>query len=265
MRTEPDDLVAQLRAAGCVFAEDEAALLRTETADPATRQALVARRVAGEPLEQVVGWVEFDGLRLHVEPGVFIPRRRTRLLVETTLRAVDEVPAPVVVELCCGIGAVAAAVLARRPDACLVASDLDPVAVRCTEHNLAGTEAIVGCGDLYDAVPSELAGRVDVVVANAPYVPTDEIPGMPPEARDHEPALALDGGADGLDVARRIVAGAPDWLRPGGTLVVETSDRQAEALGEELRRAGLRVSLLGDEALGAWAMTGLLEPLARRS
>ncbi|ADG73815.1 modification methylase, HemK family [Cellulomonas flavigena DSM 20109] len=236
----PPALVARLRAAGCVFAEDEAALLVAAAADghPAgptsdglahALEVLVARRVAGEPLETALGWVAFAGLRLQVGPGVFVPRRRTELLARTAVDlARDAGPAPVVVEACCGVAPVAALVVHDVPGARVHATDLDPAAVAWARRNLAGRGAVRE-GDLLTPLPVRLRGHVDVLVANAPYVPHDAIATMPPEARDHEPRLALDGGRDGVDVQRRLLTLAPAWVRPGGYVLVETSTRQAPA------------------------------------
>jgi release factor glutamine methyltransferase len=196
--------------------------------------------------------VEFAGLRLVVEPGVFVPRQRTRLLVAEVLAALR--PDGVVVELCCGVGAVGAAVLASRPDVELHAVDIDPVAVRCARRNL-GARACVYEGDLLAVLPDSLRGHADVLVANAPYVPTEAIAQMPPEARLHEPRVALDGGPDGLDVHRRIIAAAPDWLAPtGGLLVIETSRVQAAGTAELAARAGLLARIVRDEELDATAV-----------
>jgi release factor glutamine methyltransferase len=243
--------VTRLRAAGCVFAEDEARLLTEAAGSPAELAALAARRVAGQPLEFLLGWVEFAGLRLAVEPGVFVPRRRTQLLVAEALAVLR--PDGVVVELCCGVGAVGAAVLASRPDAELHAVDVEPVAVRCARRNL-GDRARVYAGDLYAALPDSVRGRVDVLVANAPYVPSEAIALMPPEARLHEPRIALDGGPDGLDVHRRITAAAPDWLAASGQLVIETSRVQAARTAELASRAGLVPRVVRDEELDATAV-----------
>jgi release factor glutamine methyltransferase len=220
-------VAARLRDAGCVFAEDEARLLRGEAQDEAELAELVERRVLGVPLEHVLGWAEFCGLRIGVEPGVFVPRRRTELLVEEAAAVCGS--GAVVVDLCCGSGAVAAALAARVGGIELHSADADPAAVHCARRNLAA-RGHVHEGDLYAALPAELAGRVDVVVANTPYVPSEEIALMPPEARLHEPRGALDGGADGLDPARRVAAGAGEWLAPGGHLLIETSARQAPEL-----------------------------------
>jgi release factor glutamine methyltransferase len=249
-----DDLVATLRAAGCVFAEDEARLLREAAGAGRPLDELVERRIAGEPLEHLLGWVEFCGSRLAVEPGVFVPRSRTALLVEQAVAGLPDVTGGVAVDLCCGCGAVGAALLAARPGIDLHAADVDPAAVRCARRNLPPDR--VHQGDLYAALPHHLRGRVHVLVANAPYVPTDDIAHMPPEARDHEPRTALDGGSDGLDVLRRVVAGAPDWLRPGGTLVVESSTRQAPELVAAMAQAGLAAGVVTDEESGGTAVLG---------
>jgi release factor glutamine methyltransferase len=227
------DIVGRLRAAGCVFAEDEARLL-AEAGTPEVVEQLVARRVAGEPIEQLLGWVEFCGLRIELAPGVFVPRRRTEFLVECAADAAR--PGDVVVDLCCGSGAVGAALRAAVPGVELHAADVDPEAVRCARHNLG---ARVHQGDLYAALPDALRGRVAVLVANAPYVPTEAIATMPPEARLYEPRTALDGGGDGLDLLRRIVAGAPDWLAPGGALFLESSVPQSAVLVDLMTAAGL--------------------------
>lgn len=246
-----DPLVARLRAAGCVFAEDEAALLR-ETVEGDALEALVVRRIAGEPLEVLLGWAEFDGLRVAVAPGVFVPRVRTELLVE--LAEEDLRTGAVVVELCCGVGAIAAAIRARRPDTEVWASDIDPDAVAVARQNLPPER--VSEGDLFDALPDELRGRVDVLVANAPYVPTDEIAFMPSEARDHEHLVALDGGVDGLAVQARIAAGCREWLSPGGRVIIETSEAQAPRTASLLQDAGLRTRIVRDDDRDGTAVVG---------
>lgn len=229
-------VVAALRAAGCVFAEDEAELLTAAARTPAELAALVRRRSHGEPLEILVGWAEFCGLRIALEPGVFVPRRRTEFLARQA--AAHARPGSVVVDLCCGSGAVGAAIAAAAGPISLTAADVDPVAVRCARRNVpAGAQ--VHEGDLYEALPTPLRRSVDVLVANVPYVPTAAVALLPPEARLHEPRGALDGGTDGLDVLRRVTAGAPPWLAPGGHLLIETSVRQAPAAVEAFAAAGL--------------------------
>ncbi|WP_028661455.1 putative protein N(5)-glutamine methyltransferase [Saccharomonospora saliphila] len=230
------DLEARLRAAGCVFAEEEARLLRAAAPHPAEREALVARRVAGEPLEHVLGWAAFCGRRFAVDSGVFVPRRRTEFLAEQACALVRD--GAVVVDLCCGCGAVGA-VIAAAARVRLYAVDLDPAAVRCARRNLAGTGAVVAEGDLDAPLPEALRCRVDVLVANVPYVPGGAVASLPPEAREHEPRVALDGGGDGLAVARRLVAAAPRWLAAGGSVLFETGVDQAGSAAEEVGRAGL--------------------------
>jgi len=250
-----DAVVAALRAAGCVFAEDEAALILTTARTAADLTALVDRRVSGLPLELVLGWAEFSGLRIAIAPGVFVPRRRTEFLVSEALAHAPH--AHVVVDLCCGSGAVGAALATAldRPE--VHAADVDPAAVRCARGNLAGAGGRVYAGDLFDALPDTLRGRVDILAANVPYVPTGEVALLPAEARDHEPLVALDGGTDGLDVLRRVAAAAPGWLAPGGCLLVETSERQAPEAVDAFTRAGLATRLAVCEELYAHVVIGV--------
>jgi release factor glutamine methyltransferase len=248
----PSAVVDRLRAAGCVFAEDEAALLVAEAGSPDRLEDLVRRRMAGEPLEHLVGWTAFDGLRIAVGPGVFVPRRRTELLVREAAALVA--PGAVVVDLCCGSGAVGAALLARCPGLVLHAADVDPVALGWAGRNLPGVP--VHEGDLFVALPAELRGRVAVLAANVPYVPTPALALMPPEARDHEPRTALDGGDDGLAVARRVVDGAGNWLTPGGSLLFEAGEAQVPAAVGALEAAGLRPRVVTDDERGATVVIG---------
>jgi len=248
-------IVAALRAGGCVFAEDEASLLLSAAATPAELATMVDRRVAGLPLEHVVGWAEFCGLRIVVEPGVFVPRRRTEFLARQAAELIR--PGAVVVDLCCGSGAVAAVLAASADGIDLHAADIDPAAVRCARSNLAAAGHVYQ-GDLFAPLPDDLRGRIDVLVANAPYVPTDEVSLLPAEARDHEPRVALDGGRDGLDVLRRVAATAPRWLAPGGRLLVESSARQAPDIVAAMSRAGLSSRLSTCDNLHATVVVGTL-------
>ncbi len=245
----------RLRAAGCVFAEDEAALIADVAASLVELEVMVDRRVSGIPLEHVLGWAEFCGQRIVVDPGVFVPRRRTELLVAEAVRLLGGVNAPVVVDLCCGTGAVAVAVLNAIGHAEVHASDLDPRAVACARRNLDGI-GIVHEGDLTDALPGHLTGRADVLVVNAPYVPSDEIAMMPPEARDHEPRIALDGGHDGVDIHRRVAEQAPRWLRAGGHLVIETSRQQAVLTVDAMGRHGFDSRVVRSDDSDATAVVG---------
>ncbi|TDD68239.1 putative protein N(5)-glutamine methyltransferase [Jiangella aurantiaca] len=238
------EVVAQLRAAGCVFAEDEARLIRETATTPADVEAMVVRRVAGEPLEHVLGWAEFAGLRVAVAPGVFVPRHRSELLVDLARQRVR--PGSVVVDLCCGTGALGLAVVAATEGVELHAADVDPVAVACARRNVEPAGRLHE-GDLYDALPGELRGRVDVLLASPPYVPTEAIALMPPEARDHEPRTALDGGGDGLALVRRIAAGAPRWLSGDGVVLIEMSAAQAAAAVDAVKDAGLAAHALHDD------------------
>ncbi|RZS59888.1 release factor glutamine methyltransferase [Xylanimonas ulmi] len=291
----PDPLVARLRAAGCVFAEEEAALLR-EAAGPdadARLERLVARRVAGEPLEHVLGWVAFAGRRWAVAPGVFVPRQRSELLVEAAVRVVrhddggdarvdpgwgdggpgdggpgDGGPGDAtvtVVDLCCGVGALGGAVTIALREAgravTLHAADVDPAASACAARNLADLGAAVHTGDLDAPLPPTLRGRVDLLLCHAPYVPTAAIALLPPEAREHEPVRALDGGADGLAVLRRVIAAAPTWLAHDGALLFELGDgRQLTAARALLAQAGLRAQVHEDDETAAMVVVATRAP-----
>jgi release factor glutamine methyltransferase len=268
--------VTRLRAAGCVFAEDEARLLIAAARTPAGLAAMVDRRAAGQPLEHVLGWAEFCGLRIAVDPGVFIPRRRTEFLVRRAAALARRAAAParqdparrdptppravVVVDLCCGSGAVGAALAASLGRAELHAADIDPAAVRCARRNVAAAGGQVYRGDLYAPLPARLRGRVDILAANVPYVPSGDVGLLPSEARAHEPQVALDGGADGLDVLRRVAAGAPLWLAPGGHLLVETSERQARRAAEAFGRDGLIPRVARSGRLNATVVIGTRPP-----
>ena len=238
MAHEPNHgVVERLRAAGSVFAEDEARLLGDD-------EALIARRIAGERLEHVLGWVDFAGVRVEVDPGVFIPRPQTEAVAEwaAALR-----PA-VALDLFAGCAAIACVVKARKPEVRVVAAELDAAALACARRNGARFGVQVVAADVDDGVPAELEGRVDVLTANVPYVPSAELAFVP---HDGEPDGALDGGRDGLDWVRRVAAVAPRWLRPGGSLLVEVAeDARARAAVEELMTAaGLTVAEIADRVV----------------
>ncbi len=265
-------LVTRLRTAGCVFAEDEARLLTATARSPAELSDMVDRRVSGLPLEHVLGWAEFCGLRITVSDGVFVPRRRSEFLVSQAVALAIEAAPPaapgtpgqprpqqrrcVIVDLCCGSGAVGVAVASALGNAELHATDIESAAVACARRNVASVSGHVYEGDLYDPLPASLRGRVDVLVVNAPYVPTSEIALMPPEARLHEPAIALDGGRDGVDVHRRVAAAAPGWLAADGKLLIETSDRQAARTAEAMTASGLVPLITSDDDLDATVVIG---------
>lgn len=226
---ESAELVSRLRRAGCVFAEEEAGILRGASRDAAELDRLCTRREAGEFLEHVVGSVEFMGERLAVQPGVFVPRQRTALLIQHTLVAARCRERPVVLEAYCGVAPVAALLARRIAGADIHVTDADRQALESARRNLPPS-ATLHRGDGLDALPGALTGRIDVIAAVPPYVPDRAAELMPREARDHEPQAALLGGRDGLDEVRRLVHEAPRWLAPGGQLLVEMHHAQAGAM-----------------------------------
>jgi release factor glutamine methyltransferase len=244
----------ELAAAGCVSARAEADWLLEEAVDEASLRAMVARRVAGEPLQYVIGWAPFGPLRLVVGPGVFVPRPETEGLADraaTRLRSRPEPPEgsgeprggarvrPIAVDVCTGSGAIACFLAAEVPGARVLATELDPGALAWARRNADRYGVELLAGDLDEPLPAALAGRVDVLCANVPYVPSGAIATLPTDVRDHEPRLALDGGPDGLDVLRRLVARAGHWLAPGGGLLCEIGEDQAETGVALLTAAGL--------------------------
>lgn len=249
---------AELRVAGCVSAGAEArwlleeamALVPGELAgrggdavpEPARARlaAMTARRAAGEPLQYVVGWAPFGPLRLAVGPGVFVPRPETEGLAELAAVRLRAQPEPrVAVDLCTGCGAVACFLADAVPGARVLATELDPGALAWAERNAARHGVELAAGDLDQPLPPEEAGRVRVLTANVPYVPSDQIELLPRDVRDHEPRLALDGGPDGLDVLRRVAALAPGWLAAGGVLLSEIAEDQGVDVVRVLADAGL--------------------------
>jgi release factor glutamine methyltransferase len=214
---------------------------------------MVEKRVSGLPLEYVLGFTEFCGLRIEVEQGVFIPRRRTEFLVQQA--KVLTHPYNIVLDLCCGSGAVGAAI-ATNKKILLHAIDLDPIAVQCASLNMTKIGGQVYQGDLYDALPHSLRGQVNIIVANAPYVPFDFVKFLPRESRLYEPKVALDGGKDGLDLHRLVVEDALHWLVPGGHLLIETSEMQGEKTFELFVNAGLISKIVRDEELDATVVIG---------
>lgn len=240
-------LIGQLRAAGCVFAEDEADLLLTAATSESELAEWASRRVGGEPLEQLVGWVDFAGCKVRLVPGVFVPRRRTELMAAIAVERLS--PGGTLVELCCGAAAVATVAAASVQNLQIWAADCDPAAVRAARCNLPADRVLLG--DLYQPLPSSLRARVDVLAANAPYVPSESISLMPPEARLHESPVALDGGPDGLDVLRRVLAEAPKWLATRGSLLVEAGQDQLESLADYADQVGLVPDVHTDPDVGA--------------
>ena len=219
-------VVARLRVAGCIAAEEEARELVATASRPDALEAALARREQGEPLAWITGGIEFCGRRVRVDPGVYVPRAQSE---ELARRAAERLPEHGrAIDLCTGAGAIAAHIQAQVPTASVFAIDIDPVAVACARSN--GVRALVG--DLTELPPVD--GPFDVVTAVPPYVPTGELRLLPPDITRHEPRAALDGGRDGLDVARRVVAVAAHLLAPAGWLFIELGGNQAALLEPDL-------------------------------
>ncbi|HZD37266.1 MAG TPA: peptide chain release factor N(5)-glutamine methyltransferase [Actinomycetes bacterium] len=253
-----DTTAARLAAAGCVSADAESRWLLEEVLElpagavvarrarpmpPRAARALegmVARRVAGEPLQYVIGWAPFGALRILVGPGVFVPRPETELVASRAAGHLRAAGAPATaVDLCTGSGAIACFLADAAPGARVLATELDARALVWARRNLAGRPVELFEGDLDEPLPAALHGRVDVLVTNVPYVPSGAIPLLPRDVRVYEPLVALDGGADGLDVLRRVVDRAGRWLAPGGWLLCEIGDDQGAPAAALLERAGL--------------------------
>ena len=198
-------------------------------ADLATYDALVARREAREPLQHLTGVAWFRHVSLEVGPGVFTPRPETELLAGWAIEAARALEAPVVVDLCTGSGAIARSVVDEVPAAVVHAVEADPAAHAWAARNLEGTGVDLRQGDFAGAF-DDLLGRVDVVVCNPPYVPLEAWESVAPEARDHDPHLALFSGDDGLDAIRVLAVRAAELLRPGGVVGVEHADVQGESV-----------------------------------
>ena len=220
---------------GFLAADDEAdALTARAGGDADLLQALVARRLTGEPLAWIVGNATFCDLTVRVDPGVYVPRWLTEPLAR---RAAQRLPSGGnAVDLCTGSGAIALTLAAAHPGARIVGSDVDGRAVVCAIAN--GVEAYRG--DLFTPLPAELQGLVDVVVGVVPYVPTPELPLLQRDTFTFEGTLAYDGGADGTDILRRVLEESTRWLRSGGALLLELGGRQADLIAGDLRRLRYR-------------------------
>ena len=236
-------IVGLLSGSGFVAADAEAGELLTRAAgDLELLDSLVARRLTGEPLAWIIGTTSFCGTRIRVDPGVYVPRWQSEPLAR---RAVERLPANgAAIDLCTGSGAIAATLITGCPGARVVASDVDERAVACARAN--GVEAYRG--DLLAPLPCALEGRVDVVVGVPPYVPTPELPLLQRDTLAFESPLSYDGGRDGTEILRRVLADGPRFLRRGGALLLELGGEQADVLGEDLARLGyLDVAVLTDE------------------
>jgi release factor glutamine methyltransferase len=236
-------LTERLADAGFVAAAEEAdELLAAAGPGGARLDAMLARRLTGEPLAWITGSTTFCGLTIRVDPGVYVPRWQSELLAARAVKRLP--PRGVAVDLCTGAGAIARTLMARRPGARVIATDLDQRAVACANAN--GVDARTG--DLFAPLPQNFRGRVDVVVGVVPYVPTPELRLLQRDTLAFESALAYDGGDDGTDLLRRAVAEAPAFLVPGGTLLLELGARQPDTLADDLARLGYAgVEVLVDE------------------
>ncbi len=238
-----EQVAARLRAAGCVFAEAEAAVLvETSWGDDELLGELLRGRERGDPLEQLVGWVEFGGLRLNVGPGVFVPRQRSLLLAEVAARVVSSQEHPVLVEAYCGVAPIAATLAEVAPGIEVHASDVDPVALGLARGNLPEGSGIHR-SDCLTGLPRALAGRVTLVVAVCPYVPESAVDLLPREAREHEPLSALAGGWDGLAEVRRLLDQAGPWLAPAGCVLVELNRGQVPGAAAFARDLGFATAV----------------------
>ncbi len=222
-----------LTEAGCVAPSAEAdELISAAGGDQGVLRDLVARRTNGEPLAWLTGSVMFCGVELFVAPGVYVPRPQTEPLAR---RAATLLPsAGVAVDLCTGVGAIAAVLAAAEPTARVLATELDANASRSARRN--GVEVFEGSLD--DPLPREFEHRVDVLTAVVPYVPTGSLRLLPRDVRAFEPRLALDGGADGKDLLAEVARRSISWLRPGGWLLLELGGDQAEPIGRLLLELG---------------------------
>ncbi|MEC0347567.1 putative protein N(5)-glutamine methyltransferase [Peribacillus frigoritolerans] len=247
-------IINKLRIAGCVFAEAETKMIISEAKSLVDLNKMVEIRADGLPLEYVIGWAEFCGLRIEVERGVFVPRPRTELLVRQAEKL--SCSGDIVVDLCCGSGAVGAALAAAQGEILLYCADIDSVAIRCAKRNVSKFRGHIFKGDLYKALPQSIKGHINILVANVPYVPTKAIKLLPQEARFYEPKVALDGGEDGLNVQRRVVEEAPRWLAAGGHLLIETSEVQAPQTFDMFAKAGLATKVVRDDELDATVVIG---------
>jgi release factor glutamine methyltransferase len=236
-------VIRELADGGCLAPEEEAdRLLAAAHAGAGPIEELVARRLRGEPLAWITGSVTFCGVRVLIDPEVFVPRPHTELLAG---RAIELLPAEgIAVDLCTGSGAVAAVLRSARAQATLVATDTDPVAVACALRN--GVRALVG--DLDEPLPASMRWRVDLMTAVVPYVPTEELHLLPRDVLAHEPLAALDGGSRGTTMLARAAEAAARWVRPGGSVLLELGGDQAGEMTDTLTRLGfMDIRVLTDE------------------
>ena len=214
--------------------------------------ALVARRAGGEPFPHLTGSIEFYGLRLEVRPGPFVPRPSSELTVERAVKRLRRRRDPVVIDVCAGAGPIALAIADELPAAEVWGADIDPDGIALGRRNarrLGLNNVTFRTSDMYRALPARLKGRVDVITGHIPYVPPDEVDDLPSEVREYEPLFTLsDSSSDGLDLIRRATQEAPDWLKPGGWLMMEISEDLGRKVTRICKVAGFgHVNLASDE------------------
>lgn len=197
-------------------------------------ELLAERRKSGEPLQYLEGTAQFGPIELAVDPRVLIPRPETEQLWELVVSELADRHPAVVVDLGTGSGNLALAIKHSFPSAEVHAVDVSYAALSAAASNVATARVEISLhrGDLFEALPAGLAGTVDLVISNPPYISWNERTSVATEVRDHEPAVALYGGHDGLSVLRRVIAAAPTWLAPGGLLACEIGAEQGEAVAE---------------------------------
>jgi release factor glutamine methyltransferase len=228
--SEIDVVTARLADAGFLAARDEAEELVSCAHDKSALEPMLVRRLGGEPLAWITGFTTFCGLKVRVGSGVYVPRWQSEPLAR---RAVARLPANgVAIDLCTGSGAIAMVLLDERPDARIVASDVDDRSVACAASN----GVAVFRGDLFSAFPLELEGIVDVIVGVVPYVPTSSLRFLARDTLAFESSLSYDGGPDGTDILRRVVAESSRFLRPGGALLLELGGDEVDVLQSDLAR-----------------------------
>ena len=205
--------------------------------------SLIARRAAGEPLPFLTGRIEFYGLDLEVTPGAFVPRPSSELTVARALRKLRLRPSPKIVDVCTGAGPIALALAAELTGSEVWGADISMEGLRQARRNARGLKidnVSFIASDMYGSLPSKLRGSVDLIAGHVPYVPIDEIDDLPAEVIDHEPLSTLsDETDDGLVLMRRAIEEAPEWLKPGGWLLLEVSDDLTTVLRRMCRKAGL--------------------------
>jgi release factor glutamine methyltransferase len=235
------EATARLREAGVASPDFDAAELlafvtgssRLHLSEPTSDQRqrydeLIARRAAREPLQHLTGTAAFRYRELAVGPGVFVPRPETEVMVGWILDRIATVKNPLVVDLCSGSGAIAGAIATERPDSTVHAVELSPEACVWARRNLADTGATLHEGDIDGCLP-EFDGQVDAVISNPPYIPLTAWESVATEVRDHDPALALWSGDDGLDEIKVVAATAARLLKPGAWFACEHADAQGES------------------------------------